>query len=316
MLILLQGCAALAQLKPTSDTVHSSMYTHHSSVEDFYACLQTVVDETFHNDMSKVPFGVYGIEADEATDASNESIIIVFIRYVGDNGVVKSRFIGVRALNQTTADAIFDSIREILVHHSLIEMLLVGLATDGASVMTGVNKGVAARFKRLVPTVVTTHCMAHRLQLLTEKAANRCPAITKYIGVLNTFAKALKFSPKLCRILESSKELYGEDACKVRQVFFTRWLSFVDSVQAIASCLASVISATYAAAAERLADGQAVLLGCARQMATYKFMYLTAFLSDAVGIIAILNKTLQKDALTYAAVKPHIDTTVIALQSL
>ena len=202
------------------------------------------------------------------------------------------------------------------MHHSLIETSLVGLATDGASVMPGVNKSVAARFKRLVPTVVTTHSMAHRLQLLTEKAANRCPAITKYIGVLNTFAKALKFSPKLCRILESSKELYGEDACKVRQVFFTRWLLFVDSVQAIASCLASVISATYAAAAERLADGQAVLLGCARQMATYKFMYLTAFLSDAVGIIAILNKTLQKDALTYATVKPHIDTTVIELQSL
>ena len=97
MLILLQGCAALAQLKPTSDTVHSSMYTHHWFVEDLYACLQTVVDETFH-DMSKVPYGVYGIEADEATDASNESVIIVFIRYVGDNGVVKSRFIGVRAL--------------------------------------------------------------------------------------------------------------------------------------------------------------------------------------------------------------------------
>ena len=81
----------------------------------------------------------------------------------------------------------------------------------------------------------------------------------------------------------------------VQQVFFTRWLSFANSVQALVTCVASVISATYAASPERLADGKAVLLGCAKQMATYMFLYLTAFLSDAVGILAILNKVMQKD---------------------
>ena len=102
----------------------------------------------------------------------------------------------------------------------------------------------------------------------------------------------------------------------VRQVFFTRWLSFANSVQALATCVASVISATYAASAERLADGKAVLLGCAKQMATYRFLYLTAFLGDAVGILAILNKVMQKDRLTYTGLKPHIDTTILALTSL
>ena len=75
------------------------------------------------------------------------------------------------------------------------------------------------RFKRSIPGLITTHCMAHRLQLLTEKAANLCPQIVKHIAVLNTFAKALKYSPKLCRILECSKEMYGEDAHKVKQVW-------------------------------------------------------------------------------------------------
>ena len=74
------------------------------------------------------------------------------------------------------------------------------------------------RCERLSPNLITTHCMAHCQQLLTEKAANRCPLIIKYIAVLNTFIKALKYSLKLCQLLESSKELYGEDACKVKQV--------------------------------------------------------------------------------------------------
>ena len=66
-------------------------------------------------------------------------------RYVGSDGLVVSRFLGVRGLDQTTADCIHDSIKEILAANSLPEKDMVGLATDGASVMTGVNKGVATR---------------------------------------------------------------------------------------------------------------------------------------------------------------------------
>ena len=67
-----------------------------------------------------------------------------------------------------------------------------------------------------IPGLIATHCMTHQL---TEKAANLCPQIIKHIAVLNTFAKALKYSPKLCLILKCSKEMYSEDAHKVKQVW-------------------------------------------------------------------------------------------------
>ena len=54
-----------------------------------------------------------------------------------------SCFLGVRGLDQTTADCIHDSIKAILAANSLPEKDMVGLATDGASVMTGVNSHVA-----------------------------------------------------------------------------------------------------------------------------------------------------------------------------
>ena len=74
------------------------------------------------------------------------------------------------------------------------------------------------RFKQIFPKLITTHCMAHRLQLAAEKAANSVSYLTKYIAVLNQFAKSLKFSPKLTWLLETAKDLYGEDACQVKQV--------------------------------------------------------------------------------------------------
>ena len=101
--------------------------------------------------------------------------------------------------------------------------------------------------------------MAHRLQLVSEKAAGRVPYITKYIGVLNTFAKALKFSPKFNRTLEASKDLHDEKANKIKQAFFTRWLALSDSVQALSGCIGGVISALQVVASERGVEGRAIL---------------------------------------------------------
>ena len=78
--------------------------------------------------------------------------------------------------------------------------------------------------------------------------------------------------------------------------------------------MASVISVTYAASAERLAGGASRL----READDNVELYLTPFLSDAVRILAILNKVMQKDRLTYTGtgLKPDIDTTILALTSL
>ena len=44
--------------------------------------MKSVVDDKLKDDLAKAPFGVFGIEADEATDTSNESIIVTFVRSV------------------------------------------------------------------------------------------------------------------------------------------------------------------------------------------------------------------------------------------
>ena len=87
-------------------------------------------------------------------------------------------------------------------------------------------------------------------------------------------------------------------------------------MQALSGCIPSVISCLIDAAAERNMEGRALLHGVMDQMATYKFVYLTYFLSDAIGILAILSVILQKHDITYHSAKPHLDSTVLALNSL
>ena len=158
--------------------------------------------------------------------------------------------------------------------------------------------------------------MAHRLQLVSEKAANSVPYVVKYISVVNQFAKSLKFSPKFQRILEDSEELHGTKARKIKQIFFTRWLSIVDSVQALAGNLGAVISALQVAASERETSGRVVLHGVAQQMATVKFILMTHFLADAVGVSGLLSLVLQKENVTYMGAKAQVDAAIVAIQSM
>ena len=188
-------------------------YKHESSVNDMYHALYSVVADEFKEDIQGSPYGFYGLEIDELTDSSNKAIVIMYVHFVNEMGHLIIRFLCVKELSSgSTADEIYRCVLQALDESDLDINKLCALATDGASVMTSVHKGVAARLKKDVSHLISTHCMAHRLQLVGEKAAAKVPLIQKLIDILNQFAK-------LTRILENAKQLNGEKAKKIKQVF-------------------------------------------------------------------------------------------------
>ena len=60
----------------------------------------------------------------------------------------------------------------------------MGLASDGASVMTGVTNGVGVRLRRDITALVGIHCVAHRLALATNTAKDDSPEIMRYATVI------------------------------------------------------------------------------------------------------------------------------------
>ena len=56
-------------------------YTHHDSIDDIYQPLyQRVMDEVQADRLSS-PYTCFALEADEGTDSSNTSILIIYMRY-------------------------------------------------------------------------------------------------------------------------------------------------------------------------------------------------------------------------------------------
>ena len=61
---------------------------------------------------------------------------------------------------------------------------MVALACDGASVMLGSKAGVGALLRREQPSVISIHCMAHRLELALKDASKNIKLYDKTVNVL------------------------------------------------------------------------------------------------------------------------------------
>jgi hypothetical protein len=91
-----------------------------------------------------------GVLTDEATDISTISCLIVYTYYI-NNGIRKLRFLADIQLSHCDARSLFTVILNVLEDYGVSSNKCLGFGSDGASVMTGRENGVAALLKRVNP---------------------------------------------------------------------------------------------------------------------------------------------------------------------
>ena len=106
---------------------------------------------------------------DGSTDVSVQEQELWYVR-AAHHGTVHVFFIGVSSPDQANAVGIVSCINTVLQdNHSLqwvdVMAKTVALSCDGASVMVGCRNGVSAIMKKEQESLITIHCMAHRLEL-------------------------------------------------------------------------------------------------------------------------------------------------------
>lgn len=74
--------------------------------------------------------------------------------------------------------------------------LISSFESDGASVMTGQNAGVAARLKNLQPTVISFHCICNNIALSKSDADHYLKPVKNTVTNLTTAWKFFENSPK------------------------------------------------------------------------------------------------------------------------
>ncbi|KAJ8968828.1 hypothetical protein NQ314_002090 [Rhamnusium bicolor] len=72
------------------------------------------------------------------------------------------------------ADGLIDAIKIVLTKYNLNINNLIGIGTDNASVMVGVNNGLYTKLKAGVPHLILIRCVCHSLQLSVSHASKEC----------------------------------------------------------------------------------------------------------------------------------------------
>ncbi|CAI5535877.1 unnamed protein product [Closterium sp. Naga37s-1] len=103
----------------------------------------------------------YSLSFDESTDRARGKHLIVYVTFERGEAVV-SQFLALLSLERCDAAALYDTIVKCLWSKDMSMDKLVGVSTDGASVMTGSKNGVVALLRKRCPWLVAIHCVAHR----------------------------------------------------------------------------------------------------------------------------------------------------------
>ena len=107
--------------------------------------MAALVDEKLLQQLEAAQF--YSLLVDESTDIATDCTLITYVWFV-KSGEVNMRFFELTELHGGNAEAILDTILRTLEQKRLPIEKAYGIATDGASVMIGVRKGVTTRRRR------------------------------------------------------------------------------------------------------------------------------------------------------------------------
>ena len=265
--------------------------------------------------------GCFGLLVDDVSDISVMEQMITFIQfYDEDSSEVTVEFLSVDNLleknDSANATAMFETITSNLQACTLSTKKLIGLATDGASVMVGRRNGLAAKLKEVNHRLVSVHCICHNLALACTDAKD--DANLKFIKEVETVVtqlwKLFENSPKrlACYLkvqqqmknLKLSNESRKMVTKKLKKACDTRWLSFSSTVQSLYTDLVAVVQTLKQLKQD---PNQPAAYGLLKKINKVKFIGVVYIFKWILPILATLSKSFQKGAINYASIKPSID---------
>ena len=292
--IVLQGVTHLDALKVDGHT----SYEHHSSVHEFQEAIAEVITDELVSNINQSPY--FSVTLDESTDITNKQNLIVYVLFLKkEKGemVPKTQFLGLITLKEgANADQIHTVLSAVLSRKGLDMSRLCGVATDGAAVMTGCKTGVVQKLKSEYSCLLFVHCIAHRLALASEGAADSIVYLVKFQEIVNSLYKLFEKSPRMLNKLDAMQEVLNQkQKLKLKQIFHTRWLSFDGALKALITNYSALLSVLHA-------EKSAKSAGLLKSMATYKFLYCAHFLSDVMNKLKNAKTMLKNvyDVMQYA----------------
>ena len=185
----------------------------------------------------------FAVIMDETSDISRIEQVSICLRYVLAGETLET-FIGFFCTSSTEGIVLLELLKKVIAEHGLKLEHIVGECFDGASNMSGIHKGVAARMKECCPRAVYVHCYAHVLNLALQDTMSEIEPLRNALGTLQSLYNFLEASPKRHAVFSSVK-VDGNFITNLtlKSMSETRWSCRWEAVKAIYEQIRKVIRA-------------------------------------------------------------------------
>ncbi|XP_059179040.1 E3 SUMO-protein ligase KIAA1586-like [Physella acuta] len=191
---------------------------------EFVEAINKVVVKNILTELRVASF--HTLIVDESTDITVHKMLILYFKFRPVNSLLyKTVFGGIIQLTACDASALEAAITQYYTEHQLDMNRMVMITSDGASVMLGRRKGLAALLKAKVPHLVEQHCVAHREDLALSDAWKDVNLFKNIEVLLRTVYTLFSRSSVKKGALEELANVHDMDVISFRPIHEVRWLS-------------------------------------------------------------------------------------------
>jgi hypothetical protein len=252
----------------------------------------------------------FSLMVDESTDIADTKELAIIVKYFDhDEYLVKTSFLGLHRLDSSDSKTIKRNILLLIEALGLCITNMVGISTDGASVMVGALNGVCNRLAKYAPYLIQTHCIAHRLNLAfkdSEKTFTQMESLNQLVSSIYNYFRS---SPTKIKSLEVFAAMRRRKAYKVLRVYDIRWLSKSNVFTNLTKNYLNILDVLR----ERIGDSnknkddRVKAKELYSSLKTIKNLYLIFGIQEILSTWALLIKRFQKDNVDASLIMKDIE---------
>ncbi|XP_014675882.1 PREDICTED: zinc finger protein 862-like [Priapulus caudatus] len=216
----------MAKLDQAKGLDVGSTYLNDKAAHQFIDAIASVEMEHLKDKLLETNF--VSILSDGTTDVSVQENEIFYIRMC-IKGTITVHFLKCAIVPKGDALTIFRAMKRSVEATSLewedVRKKIVGMGSDGAAVMLGINNGVAALLRQEQPCSIAIHCYAHKLELAYKDAIKVVPLDKKAITLLQGLYYLYHNSALNRSNLKAAFSSLGQKPFMPTRVGGTRWVA-------------------------------------------------------------------------------------------
>lgn len=240
--------------------------------------------------------------ADESTTVGHKSTLIVFLTNCGVDGDTEPIAfpLDLVELDSLCAAHIKEKLMDCLLKNGftieLLQEVLIGFCSDGASVMLGVMSGVGKLLQDDFPGIVLWHCLNHRLELAVDQALDATGGTKDFQAFLDSLYSLYSQSPKNMWELSECARNLRITLRRIGRLFSVCWVaSSFRTISAVWDSLPALAQNFCEASEDGTRDGRerAKFKGLHSKLCSINFVKSLAIMADVLTELKNLSEILQ-----------------------